>query len=349
MATYKNRYGRGVPGAAAPSTISTRRNDGQSSRRPITQYGSAASYYGGSNTMQTETGRGDAGNLNVTTPQGYGTQYGAPGAGGVTDWSNPNGAGAGYERGGNTPAPNSTGPWAGGIPDGYNSDEMAAMISQLFGDQLGGGVRDTSADEELIRQMMAGEVGGNLADLNARMGGMGFADSGASAALSGDIYQQGARTAAEDIMGLRQRARDDYQDQIAQAAQILFGERELGMSEDYYATIQQYIDSLMGGDGGGQDPYNTSGTAGQGGVAGGELKEIPGANVGGIPGLPGTGDFSGNGNLTGSETPMYATSDPGQIPPGAEDTGMITSSGDKIYLDTSTDPPRYIVLYGSQG
>lgn len=254
MASYKNRYGGGVPGAAAPSTISNRRNDGQSSRRPITQYGSAASYYGGSNTMQTDTGRGDAGNLNVTTPQGYGTQYGAPGAGGVTDWSNPNGAGAGYERGGNTPAPNSMGPWAGGVPDGYNSDEMAAMISQIFGDQLGGGVRDTSADEELIRQMMAGEVGGNLADLNARMGGMGFADSGASAALSGDIYQQGARTAAEDIMGLRQRARDDYQDQIAQAAQILFGERELGMSEDYYGMIQQYLDSLNNGDAGSNTP-----------------------------------------------------------------------------------------------
>jgi len=135
-----------------------------------------------------------------------------------------------------------------GPPDGYDPDELAAMITQLFGDQLGQGPRDTTEDEELIRQMMAGQVGGNLADLNARMGGMGFGDSGAAMNLSGDIYQRGARQASEDIMGLRQRSRDDYQDQIAQAAQILAGERQLGMSEDYYSAIQAYIDSLMDGD-----------------------------------------------------------------------------------------------------
>jgi hypothetical protein len=194
--------------------------------------GTLADYYGGG------TGAGQAaGTTDVYGGGGY-DPWAANVAGAVT---------TGNMSAGNSEALPPAGDGAGG-GDGYNPDEISSMITQLFGDLLGEGPRDTADDEELIRQMMAGEVGGSLADLNARMGGMGFGDSGAAMNLSGDIYQRGARQASEDIMGLRQRSRDDYQDQIAQAAQILFGERELGMSEDFYSQMQDYINSLLPGE-----------------------------------------------------------------------------------------------------
>jgi hypothetical protein len=242
MATYNNRY---QSGGNPPPTVPTYNGGagGQPPRRR--QSGWASNLPGVSGNIGTVNTPGapthtDAGNY---TTEGWASNL--PGVNGNMGTINTPGA----------PTHMDTGPVP--PPDGYDPDELAAMITQLFGDQLGQGPRDTTEDEELIRQMMAGQVGGNLADLNARMGGMGFGDSGAAMNLSGDIYQRGARQASEDIMGLRQRSRDDYQDQIAQAAQILFGERELGMSEDFYSQMQEYIASLIdGGEGGGGDATN---------------------------------------------------------------------------------------------
>lgn len=260
MATYNNRY---QSGGNPPPTVPTyngggggqppRRRQSGPSAGSMQAYETGGAYQNIGTSQNYYGGGSDAGAGNYTT-EGWASNL--PGINGNMGTVNTPGAPTHMDTG---PVPPPGGGEEQGPPDGYDPDELAAMITQLFGDQLGQGPRDTTEDEELIRQMMAGQVGGNLADLNARMGGMGFGDSGAAMNLSGDIYQRGARQASEDIMGLRQRSRDDYQDQIAQAAQILAGERQLGMSEDYYSAIQEYINSLSDdGQGDGQGEEDTS-------------------------------------------------------------------------------------------
>jgi hypothetical protein len=300
--------------------------------------GTLADYYGGG------TGAGQAaGTTDVYGGGGY-DPWAANVAGAVT---------TGNMSAGNSEALPPAGDGAGG-GDGYNPDEISSMITQLFGDLLGEGPRDTADDEELIRQMMAGEVGGSLADLNARMGGMGFGDSGAAMNLSGDIYQRGARQASEDIMGLRQRSRDDYQDQIAQAAQILFGERELGMSEDFYSQMQDYINSLLPGEDGASggatdiqfdeagDPTTSNSE---------QIKEIPGIAM--ASGMFGntldTGERGAHGGPSSFDpnTEFFAVTNPSALPEGTKTTGQRDVDGNEIYVDQSTDPFTYYVVYGS--
>src|SRR3989304_1191735 len=84
-----------------------------------------------------------------------------------------------------------------------------ALVEQAIAELLGGGVRDTSEDEALIRELLQGTVGQGQADLNARLGAGGFGTSGALGALSGDMRANAARKSAQEIMGVRQGARDE--------------------------------------------------------------------------------------------------------------------------------------------
>jgi hypothetical protein len=275
--------------------------------------GTLADYYGGG------TGAGQAaGTTDVYGGGGY-DPWAANVAGAVT---------TGNMSAGNSEALPPAGDGAGG-GDGYNPDEISSMITQLFGDLLGEGPRDTADDEELIRQMMAGEVGGSLADLNARMGGMGFGDSGAAMNLSGDIYQRGARQASEDIMGLRQRSRDDYQDQIAQAAQILFGERELGMSEDFYSQMQEYIASLI--DGGSDGPDGGSSYGDDNPMVSGEDTYGPIDEAGIIQNILQGGQWASSQVFGGARY----VSGRGELPDGLVPMG--THDGQEMWVDPETE------------
>ncbi|MEK9725525.1 MAG: hypothetical protein VW405_18885 [Rhodospirillaceae bacterium] len=102
--------------------------------------------------------------------------------------------------------------------DPYAGD-IGGMVEQWIADQFGG-VRDTSADEQLISDQQARMMGGSLADNAARMGRAGFAASGANAAIGGDIRREAAMQAAREMLDVRERAR---QEELARASAAMGG------------------------------------------------------------------------------------------------------------------------------
>lgn len=89
-----------------------------------------------------------------------------------------------------------------------HTQNIDGMVDDTIRDLLGPSY-DTSEDEELIEEIMAARFGQNIADSRAGMAAMGLGASGALGALEGDIARQNALATADQIMGIRQDARDD--------------------------------------------------------------------------------------------------------------------------------------------
>lgn len=115
------------------------------------------------------------------------------------------------------------------------------LYDQALRDLLASGPRDTAADEQQIQEMLQHTVGAGQADLNARLGAGGFGTSGALGALSGDMRAMAARQAAEEIMGVRRGARDEYMDRIGMGLDASATDRGLDIREDAYG---RYLDAL---------------------------------------------------------------------------------------------------------
>ncbi len=123
--------------------------------------------------------------------------------------------------------------------DDYQTND--ALAEQAIAELLGGGVRDTSEDEALIRELLAGTVGQGQADLNARLAAGGFGTSGALGALSGDMRANAARKSAQEIMGVRQSARDEWLERTMAGIEAEFKDRGLDLSDEQF---QSYVDML---------------------------------------------------------------------------------------------------------
>lgn len=124
------------------------------------------------------------------------------------------------------------------LQESPNSTDEAA--NQAIMDLLTGGPRDTAEDEALIRELMQHQAGAGQADLNARLGAAGFGTSGALGAMTSDLRQAAARKAAEDIMGVRQTARDDAFRDLGLGIEAEQRDRGLDITE------QQYLDYMQG-------------------------------------------------------------------------------------------------------
>lgn len=157
---------------------------------------------------------------------------------------------------------------------------------------LRGGVRDTSADEAQIQEMLRSTVGQGQADLNARMGAGGFGTSGALGAVSGDMRRMAARDAAMDIMGIRDDARDDRRSDLQLGLQSNFTDRGFDMSEEQWA---QYIEAINAMN---YDP-NQIGAIGPNGM---------------------NGDINGDGKLSNIEKEVWERHHPEGAPAAEDDT-----------------------------
>lgn len=99
------------------------------------------------------------------------------------------------------------------------------LVEEFIRDQLEGGVRDTSEEEALIRELMESKQGSEQTALMARMAAGGFGTSGALGALSGDINRRAAREAADAILNTRRDARDEFMDNARTAIDAEFRDR----------------------------------------------------------------------------------------------------------------------------
>ena len=128
------------------------------------------------------------------------------------------------------------------LPPGYGTTDYLAneALKQL----LSGDVRDTSEDEALIRELLQSTVGQGQADLNARMAAGGFGTSGALGALSGDMRANAARKSAQEIMGVRQSARDEWLDRTMAGIEAEFKDRGMDLSEEQFNAYLNMIKQM---------------------------------------------------------------------------------------------------------
>jgi hypothetical protein len=142
---------------------------------------------------------------------------------------------------------------AAGGAEGSGGD-IDAMIEEWLRGQLGG-ARDTSEEEELLRQAAEAMMGRGVTDSRARMGRMGFGASGAMGALEGDIRTEAARGLGQDIFGLRRDARQEELERARAAMQGAFQMRGLDQNDAKQQAIMDMYKELMGqmGGGGGDD------------------------------------------------------------------------------------------------
>lgn len=109
--------------------------------------------------------------------------------------------------------------------------ETDDMFEKLMRDLMGDGPRDTSEDEALINEMMRANTGQGQADLMAGMAAGGFGMGGAAQAGMGDIATRAARSAAGEVMDVRQGARDEWLERVNTGMEGYFGDRGLDQSD----------------------------------------------------------------------------------------------------------------------
>jgi hypothetical protein len=130
----------------------------------------------------------------------------------------------------------------------------AELRDDAIRELLGGGTRDTKAEEALIQQLMGDQIGQGLVDQRASMGRAGGGFSGAQQALEGDVQRKAREDALQQIFGVQQGARDEHRKDI-----------EAGLDADRLAQDQAFTDwlrqqlvaqgdSAPPGAGGGEDP-----------------------------------------------------------------------------------------------
>lgn len=115
---------------------------------------------------------------------------------------------------------------------------------QLYDERINdllAGPRDTSEDEQLLREQMLRDVGAGQANLNARMAASGMGTSGALSGLSTDMRARAAYEAANAISGVRQDARDEFARNTEAGIGLVNQDRNLDVQE---AKYQQYLDMM---------------------------------------------------------------------------------------------------------
>lgn len=136
------------------------------------------------------------------------------------------------------------------------------LVEDWIRQQMRGGARDTSGEEDLIRRMMERAMGQGVVDSRARAGRFGMAASGAQAGIEGDINRKMADAALERIFGVQQGARDEqFRNQQAGANTWLQFQRN-----EMDATQQEFMNRIiaqLGGEGAGADTGNQGDKRGQ--------------------------------------------------------------------------------------
>jgi len=129
---------------------------------------------------------------------------------------------------------------ADGQPTGLYEDYQAPTdkaFEEFINEMMQGEARDTSEEEALIRELMSDASKKELVGNRARMGRSGFAESGASAAIEGDIMRQVGLSESGQIMDLRNEAAKEAVDNAFRAAGINLDMMTLEQQALYDAKI----------------------------------------------------------------------------------------------------------------
>lgn len=154
--------------------------------------------------------------------------------------------GAGTGGGGSVATPLPPGPLT-------EEEQLAArdkMRDEAIAELLGSDVRDTTEEERLINERLAGQMGEDLVNARASMGRAGFASSGAMGALEGDIRNQSRQAALEEIFGVQAGARDERRRDIEAGLEADRAARE----DAFNQWLREQLLGMMneGGEGGGE-------------------------------------------------------------------------------------------------
>lgn len=122
----------------------------------------------------------------------------------------------------------------GSVQPGQGTSTLSpeALRARAIAELLGQGPMDTSEEERLITEMMEQRAGADALNAGARMGRMGFGQSGAGAALEGDLRRQAAREATEEILGTRRDARGEWLQRVNSG--LGFGQGEERLAQDQF-------------------------------------------------------------------------------------------------------------------
>ena len=144
------------------------------------------------------------------------------------------------------------------------SQTTESMVEQTIRDLLMGGVRDTTAEENLAREMIQAQQQQALVDQRARAGRAGLVQTGAQAGIESDIRQKAAQQALAEIYGIQAGARGEQRADVGLAGQLYGMDKALAAEEARNAAILEALKQMYGqGEEGPQDQpwYDDAGDA----------------------------------------------------------------------------------------
>lgn len=136
-------------------------------------------------------------------------------------------------------------PGTGGGAGPYGED-VDALIEQALRDLLAG-QRDTAEDEAMIQEKIRADMLEGVVDNQARMGALGFGASGALAGMDADIRGRASRDAIDQILGVRDDARDDWLRRVGTGLGADLTRREFASREAARDAYSELLRDMMDG------------------------------------------------------------------------------------------------------
>lgn len=131
---------------------------------------------------------------------------------------------------------------------GAGAQDTGDMVEQTIRDLLMGGLRDTTSEENLVREMTEAQQQQALVDQRARAGRAGLVQTGAQAGIESDIRQRAAQQALRDIMGIQAEARGERRADVGLAGQLYGTDAALAAEEARTGAMLQALEQMYGAD-----------------------------------------------------------------------------------------------------
>ena len=129
---------------------------------------------------------------------------------------------------------------------GGGSQTTESIVEQTIRDLLMGGLRDTTEEENLAREMLQAQQQQALVDQRARAGRAGLVQTGAQAGIEADIRQKAAQQALAEIYGIQAGARGEQRADVGLAGQLYGMDKQLAAEEARTAAILEAFKQMYG-------------------------------------------------------------------------------------------------------
>jgi len=147
-------------------------------------------------------------------------------------------------------------------------DQLAIATNAAIAELIGSGPRDTSADLANAKKMQDAATQKALLDARARAGFSGAGLSGALGAIEGDTRKLGAQALAQTKSDLESKARQEYTQNVALAAQTAAQAQQTEVEKQAWTIALQQLEKEL------QTDLNKDGV-----IAGNDKKEDPALDV----------------------------------------------------------------------